>query len=59
MVADHQPGRGHRRGAAAAHLAGAALADLEMVQLDSTAVVAPNGADGFLVTEAVRGEGAA
>ena len=38
--------------------AGAALADLELMQFHPTAVVAPNGADGFLVTEAVRGEGA-
>ncbi|HUO70739.1 MAG TPA: FAD-dependent oxidoreductase [Solirubrobacteraceae bacterium] len=38
--------------------AGAALADLEFMQFHPTAVVAPNGADGFLVTEAVRGEGA-
>ncbi len=41
-----------------AHYAGAALADLELMQFHPTAVVAPNGADGFLVTEAVRGEGA-
>jgi L-aspartate oxidase len=41
-----------------AHNAGAALADLELMQFHPTAVVAPNGADGFLVTEAVRGEGA-
>ncbi len=41
-----------------AHAAGAALADLEMLQFHPTAVVGPNGADGFLVTEAVRGEGA-
>jgi L-aspartate oxidase len=41
-----------------AHAAGAALADLEMTQFHPTAVVAANGADGFLVTEAVRGEGA-
>ena len=41
-----------------AHHAGAALADLEMMQFHPTAVVAANGADGFLVTEAVRGEGA-
>jgi L-aspartate oxidase len=41
-----------------AFAAGAALADLELVQFHPTAVVAPNGADGFLVTEAVRGEGA-
>jgi len=41
-----------------AHRAGAALADLEMMQFHPTAVAASNGADGFLVTEAVRGEGA-
>lgn len=41
-----------------AHRAGAALADLEMMQFHPTAVVASDGADGFLVTEAVRGEGA-
>jgi L-aspartate oxidase len=41
-----------------AHRAGATLADLELMQFHPTAVVAANGADGFLVTEAVRGEGA-
>src|SRR5207237_563020 len=41
-----------------AYNAGAALADVELMQFHPTAVVAPNGADGFLVTEAVRGEGA-
>jgi L-aspartate oxidase len=41
-----------------AHAAGAALADLEMAQFHPTAVAGVNGADGFLVTEAVRGEGA-
>ncbi len=42
-----------------AYYAGAALADLEMVQFHPTAVAdAANGADGFLVTEAIRGEGA-
>jgi L-aspartate oxidase len=41
-----------------AHLAGATLADLEMMQFHPTAVVGRNGADGFLVTEAIRGEGA-
>lgn len=38
--------------------AGAMLADLELVQFHPTAVAASNGVDGFLVTEAVRGEGA-
>ena len=38
--------------------AGAELADLELVQFHPTAVAAANGADGFLVTEAIRGEGA-
>ncbi|MEA2160082.1 MAG: L-aspartate oxidase [Solirubrobacteraceae bacterium] len=41
-----------------AHRAGASLADLEMMQFHPTAVAAADGADGFLVTEAVRGEGA-
>ncbi|MGO9907691.1 MAG: L-aspartate oxidase [Solirubrobacteraceae bacterium] len=41
-----------------AFAAGAALADLELLQFHPTAVVGANGADGFLVTEAVRGEGA-
>ena len=41
-----------------ASAAGATLADLELVQFHTTAVVAANGADGLLVTEAVRGEGA-
>ncbi len=41
-----------------AHLAGAELADLEMVQFHPTAVAGIDGADGFLVSEAVRGEGA-
>ncbi|MHB8656699.1 MAG: L-aspartate oxidase [Solirubrobacteraceae bacterium] len=41
-----------------AHRAGAELADLELMQFHPTAVVGANGADGFLVTEAVRGEGA-
>jgi L-aspartate oxidase len=38
--------------------AGAELADLELVQFHPTAVATTDGADGFLVTEAVRGEGA-
>jgi L-aspartate oxidase len=41
-----------------AYEAGATLADLELMQFHPTAVSAANGADGFLVTEAVRGEGA-
>jgi L-aspartate oxidase len=41
-----------------AYQAGATLADLELMQFHPTAVAAANGADGFLVTEAVRGEGA-
>jgi L-aspartate oxidase len=36
----------------------ATLADLELVQFHPTAVAASDGADGFLVTEAIRGEGA-
>jgi len=38
--------------------AGARLADLELVQFHPTALSLPGPADGFLVTEAVRGEGA-
>jgi L-aspartate oxidase len=41
-----------------AHAAGAQLADLELMQFHPTVVIGGNGADGFLVTEAVRGEGA-
>jgi L-aspartate oxidase len=41
-----------------AYAAGAMLADLDLMQFHPTAVAARNGADGFLVTEAVRGEGA-
>ncbi len=41
-----------------AHAAGAALADMEMVQFHPTALVAPGEHDGFLITEAIRGEGA-
>jgi L-aspartate oxidase len=38
--------------------AGAALADLEFVQFHPTAVVGIAGREGFLITEAIRGEGA-
>lgn len=41
-----------------ASAAGALLADLELMQFHPTAVVGNDGADGFLVTEAIRGEGA-
>ncbi|HEX8102244.1 MAG TPA: FAD-dependent oxidoreductase [Solirubrobacteraceae bacterium] len=41
-----------------AHAAGAELADLEFVQFHPTAVVGIPGREGFLVSEAVRGEGA-
>jgi L-aspartate oxidase len=38
--------------------AGAALADLEFVQFHPTAVTGVPGREGFLITEAIRGEGA-
>jgi L-aspartate oxidase len=38
--------------------AGAALADLELVQFHPTALASGDGRDGFLLTEALRGEGA-
>ena len=41
-----------------ARAAGAALADLEFVQFHPTAVTGVAGREGFLVTEAIRGEGA-
>jgi L-aspartate oxidase len=41
-----------------ARAAGATLADLEFVQFHPTAVVGVKGREGFLITEAIRGEGA-
>ena len=41
-----------------AHRAGAQLADLEFLQFHPTAVIGVPGREGFLVTEAIRGEGA-
>jgi L-aspartate oxidase len=41
-----------------AHGVGAALADLELVQFHPTAVIGVAGREGFLITEAIRGEGA-
>ncbi len=41
-----------------AHAAGATLADLEFLQFHPTAVIGVPGREGFLVTEAIRGEGA-
>ena len=41
-----------------AHHAGAALADMEMTQFHPTALASGGEHDGFLITEAVRGEGA-
>ena len=45
-------------GMALAHGAGADLADLEFLQFHPTAVRGIKGREGFLVTEAIRGEGA-
>jgi L-aspartate oxidase len=45
-------------GLALAHAAGARLADLEWVQFHPTALRLDGPRDGFLITEAVRGEGA-
>jgi L-aspartate oxidase len=41
-----------------AHAAGAELADLEFLQFHPTAVTGVPGREGFLVSEAIRGEGA-
>jgi L-aspartate oxidase len=45
-------------GMSLAHAAGADLADLEFLQFHPTAVIGVTGREGFLVTEATRGEGA-
>ena len=45
-------------GMAIAHAAGAELADLEFLQFHPTAVIGVPGREGFLVSEAIRGEGA-
>ena len=45
-------------GLALAHAAGAELADLEFTQFHPTALALDGEDDGFLITEAVRGEGA-
>jgi L-aspartate oxidase len=45
-------------GLSLAHAAGATLADLELVQFHPTALALEGEHDGFLVTEAMRGEGA-
>jgi L-aspartate oxidase len=45
-------------GMSIAHAAGADLADLEFLQFHPTAVTGVPGREGFLVTEAIRGEGA-
>jgi len=41
-----------------ARAAGAELADLELLQFHPTAVIGVPGREGFLITEAIRGEGA-
>ncbi len=41
-----------------AHAAGAELADLEFMQFHPTAAIGIRGREGFLITEAIRGEGA-
>lgn len=45
-------------GMSLAHAAGAQLADLEFLQFHPTAVIGVRGKEGFLISEAIRGEGA-
>ncbi|MGH2906068.1 MAG: L-aspartate oxidase [Solirubrobacterales bacterium] len=45
-------------GLSMAHAAGAQLADLEFLQFHPTALKSPSRNQGFLITEAIRGEGA-
>jgi len=52
------PGGAIGAGMSLALSAGAALADLELVQFHPTALAGAGAHDGFLITEAVRGEGA-
>ncbi len=52
------PPGSHGVGLLLAHALGAELADLEFMQFHPTAVVGVKGREGFLVTEAIRGEGA-
>jgi len=52
------PPGSHGTGVLLAYAAGAALADLELLQFHPTAVIGVPGREGFLITEAIRGEGA-
>ncbi len=52
------PPGSHGAGLLLAHALGAELADLEFLQFHPTAVIGVRGREGFLVTEAIRGEGA-
>ena len=58
LVADDEPARRGRGRPLLAYAAGAALADLELVQFHPTALRDGNGHDGFLLSEALRGAGA-